>query len=173
MNTDHREKRAGLLDDQGSSMIYVILFITLLSVFSCGYMALSRYNLRSALSGRSYMEAQLTAKTIHRSFCEAVSSGQSDAMNEIWRCFEQDCDEIREEYDEMMADSEEEDDAAEEEWEPLYGDDRGRTVREPDDHWERYLYHALGDKEYVMKGSQSLEDKDLEVDITLAARPLD
>ena len=44
---------------------------------------------------------------------------------------------------------------------------------EPKSRWERYLHHALGDKEYVMKGSRSLADGSLEVEISLAAKPLD
>ena len=80
----------------------MILSITLLSVFSCGYMAISRYQMKSVLTERTYMEAQITAKTIHSTFCEAVSSGNSQAINSIWQCFEEDCRMVREEYDEMM-----------------------------------------------------------------------
>lgn len=72
---------------RGSSMIYVVLLMTLLSVLSCGYMAVSRHNMQAALDSRRYMEAQLSAKTIHRSFCEAVSSGDSTAMNLVWQSF--------------------------------------------------------------------------------------
>ena len=61
----NRRGWSGRRGEQGSSLIYVILSITLLSVFSCGYMAVSRYQMKSALTGKSYMEAQITAKTIH------------------------------------------------------------------------------------------------------------
>lgn len=61
---------------RGSSLMYVVLLMTLLAVLSSGYMAISRYNMKAALKNRRYMEAQLSAKTIHRSFCEAVSSGE-------------------------------------------------------------------------------------------------
>lgn len=71
----NRSSRPGKRGEQGSSLIYVILSITLLSVFSCGYMAISRYQMKSVLTERTYMEAQITAKTIHSTFCEAVSSG--------------------------------------------------------------------------------------------------
>ena len=92
---------------RGSSMIYVVLLMTLLSVLSCGYMAVSRHNMQAALDSRRYMEAQLSAKTIHRSFCEAVSSGDSTAMNLVWQSFQEDCDRVREEFDAMMDEEEE------------------------------------------------------------------
>ena len=98
----NRSSCPGKRGEQGSSLIYVILSITLLSVFSCGYMAISRYQMKSVLTERTYMEAQITAKTIHSTFCEAVSSGNSQAINSIWQCFEEDCRMVREEYDEMM-----------------------------------------------------------------------
>lgn len=122
--------------------MYVVLLMTLLAVLSCGYMAISRYNMKAALNSRRYMEAQLSAKTIHRSFCEAVSSGESPAMNLIWQSFQEDCDRVREEFDKMM-DEEEAEDAAEE--------DADADIEE-EIRWERYLYHALGNKEYVVRG---------------------
>ena len=91
---------------RGSSLMYVVLLMTLLAVLSSGYMAISRYNMKAALKNRRYMEAQLSAKTIHRSFCEAVSSGESPAMNLIWQNFQEDCDRVREEFDAMMDEEE-------------------------------------------------------------------
>ena len=96
---------------------------------------------------------------------------------------------VREEYDEMMDSQEDgggEGDIPEEAMEgdtqvygdgeedgSAYGEDGHAGDPEPEDRWERYLYHALGDKEYVMKGSQSLPDGNLEVEISLTAKPLD
>lgn len=144
---------------RGSSLMYVVLLMTLLTVLSGGYMAISRYNMKAALNSRRYMEAQLSSKTIHRSFCEAVSSGESPAMNLIWQSFQEDCDRLREEFDEMMDEEEaeegedgelkaeasslEEDMATEED-----------TAAEEEIRWERYLYHALGNKEYVVRGKE-------------------
>lgn len=34
---------------EGGSLLYVIFFITLLSVFACGFMAVSRYHIKMAL----------------------------------------------------------------------------------------------------------------------------
>lgn len=45
---------------EGGSLLYVIFFITLLSVFACGFMAVSRYHIKMALKNRAYMEARLT-----------------------------------------------------------------------------------------------------------------
>ena len=53
----NRSSCPGKRGEQGSSLIYVILSITLLSVFSCGYMAISRYQMKSVLTERTYMEA--------------------------------------------------------------------------------------------------------------------
>ena len=179
----NRSSRPGKRGEQGSSLIYVILSITLLSVFSCGYMAISRYQMKSVLTERTYMEAQITAKTIHSTFCGAVASGKSEAANSIWRCFEEDCQMVREEYDEMMDDEEAGEDGEEGEEEipveAMEGDGTGYGFNgyvrdtEPKSRWERYLHHALGDKEYVMKGCQSLPDDSLAVDITLTVKPLD
>lgn len=159
---------------RGSSLMYVVLLMTLLTVLSSGYMAISRYNMKAALNSRRYMEAQLSSKTIHRSFCEAVSSGESPAMNLIWQSFQEDCDRLREEFDEMM--DEEEDMATEED-----------TAAEEEIRWERYLYHALGNKEYVVRGKGVSEDSGVidddaakapaadsptTIDITLTAQPL-
>ena len=177
---------------RGSSLMYVVLLMTLLAVLSGGYMAISRYNMKAALNSRRYMEAQLSSKTIHRSFCEAVSSGESPAMNLIWQSFQEDCDRLREEFDEMMDEEEaeegedgelkaeasslEEDMATEED-----------TAAEEEIRWERYLYHALGNKEYVVRGKGVSEDSDVidddaaeapaadsptTIDITLTAQPL-
>ena len=189
---------------RGSSLMYVVLLMTLLTVLSSGYMAISRYNMKAALNSRRYMEAQLSSKTIHRSFCEAVSSGESPAMNLIWQSFQEDCDRLREEFDEMMDEEEaeegedgelkaeassleegmdaeedmatEEDTAAEED-----------MAAEEEIRWERYLYHALGNKEYVVRGKGVSEDSGVidddaaeapaadsptTIDITLTAQPL-
>ena len=136
---------------RGSSLMYVVLLMTLLAVMSSGYMAISRYNMKAALNGRRYMEAQLSAKTIHRSFCEAVSSGESPAMNLIWQDFQEDCDRVREKFDEMM----DKEDAGEGGGgEPGTKDSVSEEDIETEEiRWERYLYHALGNKKYEVRGS--------------------
>ncbi|WP_027641531.1 hypothetical protein [Enterocloster clostridioformis] len=154
-----RTERENNGNTRGSSLMYVVLLMTLLAVLSGGYMAISRYNMKAALSRRRYMEAQLSAKTIHRSFCEAVSSGESPAMNLIWQSFQEDCDRLREEFDAMM----DEEDAETEE-----GKERGLKAEESDSEedmateeeirWERYLYHALGNKKYVVRGKGAYGD---------------
>ena len=113
-------------------------------------------------------------------------------MNLIWQSFQEDCDRLREEFDEMMDEEEaeegedgelkaeasslEEDMATEED-----------TAAEEEIRWERYLYHALGNKEYVVRGKGVSEDSDVidddaaeapaadsptTIDITLTAQPL-
>lgn len=145
---------------RGSSLMYVVLLMTLLAVLSSGYMAISRYNMKAALKNRRYMEAQLSAKTIHRSFCEAVSSGESPAMNLIWQNFQEDCDRVREEFDAMMDEEEaEEGEDGELKAESFSSEeDTDTTDAEEELRWERYLYHALGNKKYVVRGKGCSED---------------
>ena len=169
---------------RGSSLMYVVLLMTLLAVLSSGYMAISRYNMKAALNNRRYMEAQLSAKTIHRSFCEAVSSGESPAMNLIWQNFQEDCDRVREEFDAMMDEEEaEEGEDGELKAESFSSEeDTDTTDAEEELRWERYLYHALGNKKYVIRGKGSSEDSSVidddgadrttTIDITLTAHPL-
>lgn len=76
-------------DREGGSLLYVIFFITLLSVFACGFMAVSRYHIKMALKNRAYMEARLTTHMIHNSFCEAVSKGESVALRLLWNQYEE------------------------------------------------------------------------------------
>lgn len=151
---------------EGSSMIYVILLVTLMAVFSSGYMAISRYNTRAALNSRRYMEAQLTAKTIHSSYCQAVSNREAGSVQLLLDRFEEDCVQVREEYDEMLEARGGDEDEGEDE-------DLGEQEEE---RWERYLKHALGDKEYVLHGdSASLTDeaKGTAVSLTLSIKPLE
>lgn len=177
---------------RGSSLMYVVLLMTLLTVLSSGYMAISRYNMKAALNSRRYMEAQLSSKTIHRSFCEAVSSGESPAMNLIWQSFQEDCDRLREEFDEMMDEEEAEEGEDGELKAEASSLEEGMDAEEDmaaeeEIRWERYLYHALGNKEYVVRGKGVSEDSDVidddaaetpaadsptTIDITLTAQPL-
>ena len=168
---------------RGSSLMYVVLLMTLLAVLSSGYMAISRYNMKAALNNRRYMEAQLSAKTIHRSFCEAVSSGESPSMDLIWQTFQEDCDRVREEFDAMMDEEEAEKGRWELKAESFSSEeDTETTDAEEELRWERYLYHALGNKKYVIRGKGSSEDSGVidddgadrttTIDITLTAHPL-
>ena len=96
---------------EGGSLLYVIFFVTLLSVLSCGYMAASKYHIRAALKNRAYMEARLTARMIHNSFCEAVRMGESEALGLLMDEFENDssdleADEENDDIDEELEDKE-------------------------------------------------------------------
>ena len=75
---------------EGGSLLYVIFFVTLLSVLACSYMAVTRYHIHAALKNRSYMEARLTTRMIHNSFCEAVRLGESEALVLLMDEFEND-----------------------------------------------------------------------------------
>jgi len=53
-------------------------------------MAVTRYHIHAALKNRSYMEARLTTRMIHNSFCEAVRLGESEALVLLMDEFEND-----------------------------------------------------------------------------------
>lgn len=152
----------------GGSMVYVIFLVALLSIFSCAYMAASSYNVKAVVASRRYFEAQLTAKTIHTSFSEAVSSGDSPAMSCLWDLFNGDVELVREEYDRIMSG---EDEVGEEMG--MISDADIENIKAQDD-FEQYLKQALDQKEYVINGvSTSGNEEDLAVEITLKAKPLE
>ena len=91
---------------EGGSLLYVIFFVTLLSILSCGYMAASKYHIRAALKNRAYMEARLTARMIHNSFCEAVRMGESEALGLLMDEFENDSSDLENDIDEELEDKE-------------------------------------------------------------------
>lgn len=193
-------KRAGDGNsEKGSSLIFVILLITLLSVFSAGYAAISAYYVKSARMSADYMEARLAAKTIHRSFCEAVSSGASPAANGIWELFEEDCCLVWEEFEELTEESDEdteegeggedsreeayeEDEASDEIWvmeeDGIWRREDGAEAAdaakaEGSSFWEMYLRERMEDCEYEAHGMGSGENGEPETDILLRVRPLE
>jgi len=108
--TLHRKNKK-ISRTEGGSLLYVIFFVTLLSILSCGYMAASKYHIRAALKNRAYMEARLTARMIHNSFCEAVRMGESEALGLLMDEFENDssdleADEENDDIDEELEDKE-------------------------------------------------------------------
>ena len=139
----------------GSSMVYVILTITHMVTLSCGYMVISHRSLQSALRTRKYLKASLSAKSMHRGFCEAVSRGDSPSMNLIWDEFDADCLELRETYEEEME---------------MAQDREGDSRKQTD--WEEYLKEYLGDKEYVIEGYGEDVSNRLKVHITVRAKPM-
>ena len=120
---------------EGGSLLYVIFFVTLLSILSCGYMAASKYHIRAALKNRAYMEARLTARMIHNSFCEAVRMGESEALGLLMDEFENDSSDL-------VADEENDD-----------IDEESVIDKEND------IYEELEDKEYMTVGEGSYTDE--------------
>lgn len=111
MKRRFQRKNKKISRTEGGSLLYVIFFVTLLSILSCGYMAASKYHIRAALKNRAYMEARLTARMIHNSFCEAVRMGESEALGLLMDEFENDssdleADEENDDIDEELEDKE-------------------------------------------------------------------
>ncbi len=125
----HRKNKR-ISRSEGGSLLYVIFFVTLLSVLSCGYMAATKYHIHAALKNRAYMEARLTTRMIHNSFCEAVRMGESEALGLLMDEFENDVSEDEEdEQDNTEADLEDKEYITE--GEGSYTDEKGDlcTVR--------------------------------------------
>lgn len=133
--------------EEGASLLYVIFFITLLSVFACGFMAISQYHIRSALKNRAYMEARLTTRMIHRSFCQAVSSGESDAFRLLWNQYEEDRFLLEEELENAEEDGEEEPEALDTDNEEEATD------------LEESIAQELSEKEYITEGEGTYLDQ--------------
>ena len=126
---------------EGGSLLYVIFFVTLLSILSCGYMAASKYHIRAALKNRAYMEARLTARMIHNSFCEAVRMGESEALGLLMDEFENDSSDL--EADEENDDIDEEN-----------GIDEESAIDKEND-----IDEDLEDKEYTTVGEGGYTDE--------------
>lgn len=145
--------------NEGSSLIYVVFMVALLSVVSVGYMCMADHNMRYLIRARKYREARTAAKSIHQSFCEAVSCGDSEAMDKIWDMFEEDCSEVREEMEALEAEASEEEEGEDTEEEECGYD------------WKLLLVERLEEKEYTAVGHGKHEKKNMEVEITLRAVP--
>ena len=126
---------------EGGSLLYVIFFVTLLSVLACSYMAVTRCHIHAALKNRSYMEARLTTRMIHNSFCEAVRLGESEAFVLLMDEFENDSSDL--EADEENDDIDEEN-----------GIDEESVIDKEND-----IDEELEDKEYMTVGEGSYTDE--------------
>lgn len=128
---------------EGGSLLYVIFFVTLLSVLACGYMAVTRYHISAALKNRAYMEARLTTRMIHNSFCEAVRLGESEAL--------------------LLLMDEYENDSLQEEEDPDGSDPESPHFEDPDpestDLGENDTAINLEEKEYITEGEGSYTDE--------------
>ena len=138
---------------EGGSLLYVIFFVTLLSILSCGYMAASKYHIRAALKNRAYMEARLTARMIHNSFCEAVRMGESEALGLLMDEFENDSSDL--EADEENDDIDEENGIDEESVIDKENDIDEESVIDK----ENDIDEELEDKEYMTVGEGSYTDE--------------
>ena len=138
---------------EGGSLLYVIFFVTLLSILSCGYMAASKYHIRAALKNRACMEARLTARMIHNSFCEAVRMGESEALGLLMDEFENDSSDL--EADEENDDIDEENGIDEESVIDKENDIDEESVIDK----ENDIDEELEDKEYMTVGEGSYTDE--------------
>ena len=97
---------------RGSAVLYAVFLASLLAVISLGYMAAGIGSKRELAGQMRWGQAQAAARSLHQSFCRAVSEGSSEAMNQIWDCFMRDCSELLNAYEEM-----EEEESETEDWE--------------------------------------------------------
>ena len=143
---------------EGGSLLYVIFFITLLSVFACGFMAVSRYHIKMALKNRAYMEARLTTHMIHNSFCEAVSKGESDALRLLWNQYEGDLEDEEAEENENE-DIPETEGAGADGITKLDADEIQDTNERQDADERQDTDLDLEDREYITEGTGSYTDE--------------
>lgn len=156
-------------DREGGSLLYVIFFITLLSVFACGFMAVSRYHIKMALKNRAYMEARLTTHMIHNSFCEAVSKGESDALRLLWNQYEGD-------LEDEEAEENENEDIPETEGAGADGITKLMQMKYKIQMKDRMQILDLEDREYITEGTGSYTDEKgepCEVRIRLKLEPVE
>ena len=162
-------------DREGGSLLYVIFFITLLSVFACGFMAVSRYHIKMALKNRAYMEARLTTHMIHNSFCEAVSKGESDALKLLWNQYEGDLEDEEAEENENE-DIPETEGAGADGITKLDADEIQDTNERQDADERQDTDLDLEDREYITEGTGSYTDEKgepCEVRIRLKLEPVE
>lgn len=160
---------------EGGSLLYVIFFITLLSVFACGFMAVSRYHIKMALKNRAYMEARLTTHMIHNSFCEAVSKGESDALRLLWNQYEGDLEDEEAEENENE-DIPETEGAGADGITKLDADEIQDTNERQDADERQDTDLDLEDREYITEGTGSYTDEKgepCEVRIRLKLEPVE
>ena len=153
----------------------MIFFITLLSVFACGFMAVSRYHIKMALKNRAYMEARLTTHMIHNSFCEAVSKGESDALRLLWNQYEGDLEDEEAEENENE-DIPETEGAGADGITKLDADEIQDTNERQDADERQDTDLDLEDREYITEGTGSYTDekgKPCEVRIRLKLEPVE
>ena len=151
------------------------LCITLLSVFACGFMAVSRYHIKMALKNRAYMEARLTTHMIHNSFCEAVSKGESDALRLLWNQYEGDLEDEEAEENENE-DIPETEGAGADGITKLDADEIQDTNERQDADERQDTDLDLEDREYITEGTGSYTDEKgepCEVRIRLKLEPVE
>jgi hypothetical protein len=73
----------------GGSLLFVIWMMTVMAVLFTGYLSMAEYHFKYTREMRARREGLAAAKSIHRSFCEAVAEGNSQAMNQIWDLYEE------------------------------------------------------------------------------------
>lgn len=147
----------------GGSLVYVMILITFLGILSAGFLYMTESSRRAVMNNRAYIEARTAARSIHQSFCEAVSSNTSEAMDMLWACFEEDCEAAGGEYETAAGDGEPEEDL-----EGLLIEEDGGTAQLQ---WEAFLRDCLEEKAYVATGGEELPEQ-MSVRITLTAFPL-
>lgn len=147
----------------GGSLVYVMILITFLGILSIGFLYMTESSRRAVMNNRAYIEARTAARSIHQSFCEAVSSNTSEAMDMLWACFEEDCEAAGGEYETAAGHGEPEEDL-----EGLLIEEDGGTAQLQ---WEAFLRDCLEEKAYVAAGGAELPEQ-MSVRITLTAFPL-
>ncbi len=87
MKADRRMKESC----RGSTVLYAVFLSALLAVLGTAFLTAGAYSRRETAWQMRYGQAQAAARSLHKSFCQAVNEGTSAAMNQIWDRFREDC----------------------------------------------------------------------------------
>lgn len=147
---------------EGGMMLYAVIMIALLSLVSVTYLSLGRSGLSMELREIRYKQVRISADSIHRSFCEAIDQGSSEAMNEIWDCFLKDCEDLRVEYEEEMAGKI----AAQTDGQTAAQENIQADEQEDMGRWEEYLRERMESKTYEAIGEGDAAETGVRIQLT-------
>ena len=137
--------RGGRGNKQGSTVLYAVFLAALLSILAAGYAAADLADMRGLQREMQYAQTKVMARTLHKSFCQAVNDGTSAAMGQIWESFAEDCRRACREYEKFLEEGEEEG-------------------------WETFFRERMEGKRYILRGSGRRGEQ--EVEIVLSPAPL-
>lgn len=72
-----------LRDKRGSTFVYVIMLLALLTVTATGFLYINRFNMSTTTNHYRKLQQNYLAKSIHRTVCEQAEAGRLEILQEI------------------------------------------------------------------------------------------